>query len=42
MIITIIKGNEMMKGPVLNLYIKIVNSEVTEESRARRFVTKYM
>lgn len=30
MIMTIIKGNEMMKGPVLNLYIKTVNSEVTK------------
>lgn len=30
MIMTIIKGNEMMKGPVLDLYIKIVNSEVTK------------
>jgi len=30
MIMTIIKGNEMMKGPVLDLYIKIGNSEVTK------------
>lgn len=30
MIMTIIKGNEIMKGPVLNLYIKIVNFEVTK------------
>lgn len=30
MIMTIIKGNEMMKGPVLDLCIKILNSEVNK------------